>query len=136
MQNFLHPQQMLIGLVLHPLYTASRRSGFDLTFWFWEEQDGLAGELEYNPMLFAPATIQRIAGQLRTLLTHVVATPERSISALPLLSAAEQHQLLVEWNATMAVEPAAVCLATRFERQVARTPDAIALVFDFRDKET
>jgi amino acid adenylation domain-containing protein len=128
MQNFPRPQQVLPGLMLQPLSTASRRAGFDLTFVCWEEPEGLAGELEYNPTLFAPATIRRIGGQLRTLLTHVVATPERPLSALPLLSAAERHQLLGEWNDTATTVPADACLQTLFERQVARTPDGIAAV--------
>ncbi len=47
---------------------------------------------------------------------------------LPLLTEAEQRELAA-WNATAASLPGAdLCLHTLFEQQVARTPDAIALI--------
>jgi amino acid adenylation domain-containing protein len=52
------------------------------------------------------------------------------LSDLPLLSADERQQLLVEWNDTEADYPVDACIHQLFEAQVERTPDAIAVVFE------
>ncbi|MEZ4860212.1 MAG: 4-hydroxyphenylacetate 3-hydroxylase N-terminal domain-containing protein [Caldilineaceae bacterium] len=53
-------------------------------------------------------------------------------SSLPVagtpVSAAERHQMLVEWNATTTDYPKERCIHQLFEEQVARTPDAVAVV--------
>jgi amino acid adenylation domain-containing protein len=130
LQNFPRPSQVLPGLSLRPLRTASRRSGFTLTLWLWEEAGGLAGDLEYNPQLFDPPTITRMIGHMRTLLTSMVAAPAQPIGDLALLSNAERRQVLSDWNDTAVRYPADECLHQLFEAQAARTPDVIALAFD------
>ncbi|WNZ28006.1 amino acid adenylation domain-containing protein [Leptolyngbya sp. NK1-12] len=50
------------------------------------------------------------------------------MAALPLLTSAEQHQLLVEWNNTQTAYPRDKTVHQLFEEQVLRTPDAIALI--------
>ncbi len=49
---------------------------------------------------------------------------------LPPIDQAERHRVLVEWNATEADIPQDKCVHELVEAQVARTPDAIAVVFD------
>ncbi|MCU7896048.1 MAG: amino acid adenylation domain-containing protein [Candidatus Thiodiazotropha sp. (ex Lucinoma aequizonata)] len=58
-----------------------------------------------------------------------MANPEVRLSQLPLLSAAERQQLLVEWNATQVAYPPGHSLVSLFEQQVANSPDSMALVF-------
>ncbi len=58
-----------------------------------------------------------------------MADPGRRLCELPLLSDAEQHQLLVEWNETKLDYPD-VCLHQVIEAQVERTPDAVAASFE------
>jgi non-ribosomal peptide synthetase component F len=55
------------------------------------------------------------------------AESEKSSGAL--LSGAERRRVLVEWNATAVAYPPDVRLHDLFAQQVARTPDAVALVF-------
>jgi amino acid adenylation domain-containing protein len=57
-------------------------------------------------------------------------TEEQKLSELPLLTAAEQHQLLVEWNQTQIDYPQDQCIHQLFEQQVEKTPDAVAVVFE------
>jgi non-ribosomal peptide synthetase component F len=59
----------------------------------------------------------------------VAANPDQPIGAVDLLSPAERRQILLEWNATAQPVPEAT-LPALFEAQVARTPDATALVFE------
>ncbi|BAY35556.1 amino acid adenylation (plasmid) [Nostoc carneum NIES-2107] len=47
-----------------------------------------------------------------------------------LLSAAQQQQILVEWNETAIAYPENLCIHQQFEAQVVRNPDAIALVYE------
>jgi amino acid adenylation domain-containing protein len=58
---------------------------------------------------------------------------EQPILDLPLVTAAERHQLLFEWNNTFAKYPDNKCLHELFEEQVERTPNAIAVtLYDAR----
>ena len=92
--------------------------------------DGLIGRLEYATDLFDRPTIERFAGHFERLLEAIVADPERRISELPILSDAERHQLVKAWNATAAEYPREACVHDLFAEQAARTPEAIALVYE------
>ena len=96
----------------------------------WEGEKGLSGRFEYNTDLFDAATIERMVGHFETLLKGVVADPAQRISELPLLTEAERHQLLVEWNATEAEYPADKTLVQLFEEQVERSPEAVAVEYE------
>src|SRR5205823_1576664 len=72
---------------------------FDLTLEMFEDE-GLLCACEYNTDLFDAMRINHMLGHYRTLLEGVVADPDRRLSSLPLLTAAERHQLLVDWNNT------------------------------------
>src|SRR5262249_42405290 len=58
-----------------------------------------------------------------------VAAPEVSIGRLDILSAAERHTILQEWNATERALPGAT-LPQLFAAQACATPDAVAVVFE------
>src|SRR4030095_13352969 len=98
-----------------------------------EEDERLTGDLEYNPDLFDATTIGRMVGHFQTLLEGLVANPDRRIAEAPLLTKAEHRQLLVEWNPVIAKgRPSERYIHEQFEAQAARTPDAVAVVFDQR----
>jgi amino acid adenylation domain-containing protein len=69
-------------------------------------------------------------GHFKTLLEGIVANPQTKIADLPLLSAAEYHQLTVSWNDTVADYPQNQCIHQLFEAQVEKTPDATAVLFE------
>ncbi len=111
-----------------PVDVASTIAHFDLTLAVMELESGLQAHLLYNTDLFAAATIERMAGHLQTLLAGIVVNPEQPIAELPLLTAAERQQLLIEWNDTATAYPRETCLHQLFEEQVAHTPEAEALI--------
>jgi amino acid adenylation domain-containing protein/non-ribosomal peptide synthase protein (TIGR01720 family) len=76
---------------------------------------------------FETATAQRLLAQLDNLLAALAADPEKPPLFLPLLSAAEQHQLTVEWNDTAAAYPAASSIPALFAGQAALRPTAVAV---------
>jgi non-ribosomal peptide synthetase component F len=85
--------------------------------------------LEYSTDLFDASTIERLLRHFEVLLEGAVEDPERKLSELPLLTPAEQKQVLVEWNATEFEYPRDLCLHQLFEQQAKRTPEAIACVW-------
>jgi amino acid adenylation domain-containing protein len=133
----------LAGLEIEPLAPAGETAKFDLTLSLEEQEDGLAGALEYSSDLYHRATARRLLEQFRRLLDAAVSHPELPISELPLLSAAERQQIQVEWADTGALEesgragelaahgasvPAGSSLPELFAAQARRTPEAIAVL--------
>ncbi|HEX7317777.1 MAG TPA: amino acid adenylation domain-containing protein [Pyrinomonadaceae bacterium] len=116
-------------LELESMALKHRVSQFDLTLAVVESGDTLSASLQYNTDLFEAATITRMVEHFQTLLGGIVARPRQSLSELPLLTPAEQQQILLGWNQTAADYPRRLCLHQLFEQQAARTPGAVALVF-------
>lgn len=85
-------------------------------------------ECDYNTDLFDAQTIERWLGHLKTLIEGIVDDPEQRFSALSLLTATEQHHLLVEWNTTDRVLSQHGSVHELFEVQMQCTPDAVAVV--------
>jgi amino acid adenylation domain-containing protein len=102
----------------------------DLVLNVIQEGDELRGKLAYNTALFDLATIKRMQEHFRVLLEGIVADPDQQISTLPLLTEAERHQLLYEWNRARVVYPRGVCLHQWFETRVESAPDNVAVVFE------
>ena len=119
----------LPGVTVSQLEQESPIARFDLTLSMVETAEGLVGAWQYNTDLFDGSTIERMATHFQNLLSAIVANPHQAVGELPLLSAAERHQLLVEWNQTESAYPTQ-CIHQLFEQQVERTPDAVALVFE------
>jgi amino acid adenylation domain-containing protein len=101
---------------------------FDLTLFVDDRPDGFVVTAEYNVDLFDRTTIQKLLQHLQILLEHAAARPDVPLGALPMLSAAEHHQILELWNATIASDVPAGCLHELIEQQAFRTPDAVAVV--------
>ena len=116
-------------LKIAPLPVEQVTAKFDLTLSIEDTPEGLMGWWEYNSDLFDAATIERMNGHFQTLLEGIVANPQQPIAQLPLLTATEREQLLVEWNDTHTEYPQDKCIHSLFEEQVERTPDAVAVVF-------
>src|SRR4029077_79704 len=121
----------LFGLEVKPLPSARHRiAKFDVTLSLGEAGDGIAGGIEYATALFERATIERYVGYFRNLLEAMVADDALAVDRLPILSAAERQELLYEWNDTGAEYPRDKCVHQLFEEQVAKSPDAVAVVFE------
>src|SRR6185369_2641395 len=103
-------------------------AGLDLALHVNEQPNGLALTLAYDRDLFDPATAERLLSHFETLLAGIATSPDQRLSALPLLTAAENEQLLVDRNRTAAPFPRGSKVAEQFAEQAARTPDAVALL--------
>ncbi|HZF12188.1 MAG TPA: amino acid adenylation domain-containing protein, partial [Thermoanaerobaculia bacterium] len=121
----------LPGLRLVPVETRAATAKFDWTLSLAQVADGIAGQLEYDRGLFDRSTLERLLARFERLLEGAVAAPERPVADLPLLSAAELHQLRSEWNPIPAVAPLRA-VHEILAAQAAATPDAVAAVFGER----
>jgi amino acid adenylation domain-containing protein len=131
-QNFPRADAEVRGLVLSPSedgQVPSRSAKFDLSFFFFEEGEQIVGSLEFNSDLFEAATVRRLLVHFENLLAAAVAQPETPVALLPLLSAAERHQLALEWNDTGVAGSSTASLHELFETWAHATPDAPALRF-------
>ncbi|WKB54419.1 non-ribosomal peptide synthetase [Eleftheria terrae] len=135
LQNTSSAELQLPGLACTGVPIEVGSAKFDLSFHFAEQSRedgtpaGLMGLLEYATDLFEAPTAQALAARLQRLLQAVVADPKRPIDDIDLLDPAERRRLLVDWQPAPRPLPAATPLAL-FDQQVARQPDAVALVSD------
>jgi amino acid adenylation domain-containing protein len=84
----------------------------------------------YDRRLFEETTVKRILGHLEALLEGFARDEKQRLDALSPLTDAERRQVLIEWNQTDAAFPDHQCVHELFEEQAARTPGAIAVVFE------
>src|SRR5262249_30679275 len=68
--------------------------------------------------------IERLLGHLQTLLAGFVAGAATRLADLPLLTPAERHRVLVEWNPAETALADDRCVTGLFEAQVNQTPGA------------
>ena len=100
---------------------------FDLTLNINETEKGLRGAFNYNADLFDASTISRMVGHFQVLLQGIVDNPAQPIAHLPLLTKAEYHQIVHQWNDTAVDFGEPQTIHALFSQQVERTPDAVAL---------
>ncbi len=90
---------------------------------------GMVGELEYSLDLFSPETAHALASRFQRLLSDIVEAPQVPVARFEIVAPGETSRIRDVWNATdHAFERCT--LGAAFERQAARTPDALALVFE------
>ncbi|MEU0479237.1 amino acid adenylation domain-containing protein [Streptosporangium sp. NPDC006013] len=118
------------GLTIEPVPTHPGTAKFDLLMSLEETGDEMFGFVEYSRDLFEPATVRRLVGHYLTLLESAVAHPDEPISALRMLTSDERRYLLKELNDTAIEFPSDRCVHQLLETQTARTPDAVALVYE------
>ncbi|MGW0886476.1 amino acid adenylation domain-containing protein, partial [Streptomyces sp. NPDC002671] len=122
-----------VGEVEEELAAGASAAKFDLSLSVEETFDaqgapaGLRGVLTAAADLFESGTVGRMATRFARVLGTVTADPRVRLSAVDILDEGERQQVMVQWNDT-AAETARATVTELFEEQVARTPDAVALV--------
>ena len=101
---------------------------FDLSLSINEGEGGLVGTLEYAGEVFDQETLKRWVGHWQMLLEGMVAGVRRPISQLPLLTVAQQEQVLRGFNDTAVACPQNRLIHQLFESQVESMPDAVAVI--------
>jgi amino acid adenylation domain-containing protein len=108
--------------------TGVRHARVDLALETFEEPaSDIAVTLEFSTDLFDPATIDRMARQLRVLLASLAELPDGAVARLPMLTAEERGALLPE-SAPPRWKLADEGVHQLFAWQAARRPEAWAIV--------
>ncbi|HET6712021.1 amino acid adenylation domain-containing protein, partial [Amycolatopsis sp.] len=123
----------LPGITAEHLPVHGRSSRLDLLWSLQQRADplggppGLTGVLEYDSDLFTPASARLLISRFDRLLRAVTAAPETPLGDFDILLPGERSRLLTAWNDTARDVPATT-LTALFAEQVARTPDATAII--------
>ena len=105
---------------------------FDLTLTVIEQDNGLQCLFEYNSDLFEAATIERLFGQMQTLLSSVVEAPTTAVSHLPLLTHPQIADLLALAEGPTLPEPPFTAVPQWFEAQVEQSVGKTAVTHQER----
>lgn len=115
------------GLRTDLLPVATETAKFDLTLTLYQTDGAHEAAMEYSTELFADSTVRRMTQNFQTLLAGIVASPDTSVSLLPLLSKAEMETVLVEWNGARR-DNEFIPIHRLSERQAERNPQQVAVV--------
>jgi len=102
------------------------QTNFPLTLIVYADRQ-MVLRLEHDPKQLDAAGAQRVLGHLQTLLQGISLDAVRAIASVPYLTEAERSALLAPPQAASEVSE---CLHLRFQQQVARTPEAVAITCD------
>ncbi|WP_256973399.1 condensation domain-containing protein [Nostoc sp. T09] len=116
----------LPGLRLSQFDFDSKTAKLDLEFHLWQDLESFKGQVIYSTDLFDDITITRMLGHFQTLLDSIVANPEQRLTDLPLLTANERQQLLIDWNDTKREYAENELFHELFTAQVEKSQNAIA----------
>ncbi|OYD68941.1 non-ribosomal peptide synthetase [Rhodococcus sp. OK302] len=93
------------------------------------EPGGLLAQFTYATDLFDAATVELFANRYVAILEAVAQSRSTAVGDIEVTNADERRRVLEEWNSTAHGVPAAT-LVELFDRQVAATPDSVALTFE------
>ncbi|MFD0772072.1 non-ribosomal peptide synthase/polyketide synthase [Bacillus sp. CGMCC 1.60114] len=130
LQNIKQERLDLSGRSIEMVESNMSIAKFDLSLTAYEVEEGLFVSFEYNTDLFDSSTVARMADHFENWLNEITYHPDESYTKLSMLSDTEQKQLLKEWNDTDVVYGHECMIHELFEQQVARTPDAVAVVYE------
>ncbi|MFE6746388.1 amino acid adenylation domain-containing protein [Kitasatospora purpeofusca] len=127
------PDLALGGARLEPVPVRGGGARFDLELQAFDENGGLSGWFEYDRDLFDESTVARLADRFGRLAEQAVAAPELPVDRLELLTEAERHRVLVEFNDTGREWPAGEgWIHQAFEERARLRPETVALRFEGR----
>lgn len=118
------------GLAVEPLRTDSSTAQFDSTWTVEDDPAGLRVSVQYATDIFDGPTVRQMLGHYARVLEAAVAAPDTHLADLPLLAPSEYRQVVQDWNTTQVAPLWTGTLPELFAAQVARTPDAPAVLFE------
>jgi amino acid adenylation domain-containing protein len=130
LQNAVERGVALPGLEVSEAGAELESAKFDLFLTARATPQGLRVGLNYSTDLFERGTIARMLGHLERVLEQVAADADVRLSRLELLGEAERALVMEEWNRTAAEVPVDRCIHELVETQAARTPGAVAVVYE------
>ncbi|MEQ1514762.1 MAG: amino acid adenylation domain-containing protein [Lysobacteraceae bacterium] len=128
-QNHDEDRLKIPGVQVATVPLAITTAQFDLVLELRETDAGIEGALNYATALFNRDTAARYIGYWKRMLRAMAADAKQPVARLPMLGDKELELVLSTWNDTKYDYPLDMCVHQLFERQAARTPDAVALIY-------
>ncbi|MCJ0905775.1 amino acid adenylation domain-containing protein, partial [Rhodococcus sp. ARC_M6] len=133
-QNTAAPNLELPGLAVEVVDVDAGVSKFDLQLTLTERYDelgaaGISGAFTFASDVLDRPTVSEFGERFLRILEGVVAESDRAVGDIEVFGLGERELVLDSWNATGHELPG-VTLADLFDAQVARTPGAVAVVFE------
>jgi amino acid adenylation domain-containing protein len=113
--------------LLQTLEVGLPTSKFDLRCDLWVAGGGIRGHIEYSADLFEAETARSLADWLQMLIAAMAASPDRRIDTVGLMSAHQEHKVLVAWNDTAQDFPWQGCVHERFAAMAQAYPANLAV---------
>lgn len=102
---------------------------FDLTLELTQDNEGLAGRLEYRTDLFDAVTAERMARQFLSLVESAVSKPDQAVGSLTMVSQEEREALLLAGTGDEIKYPLGRTVSSLFDDVAERRPDSIAIEY-------
>ncbi|MEU6126217.1 amino acid adenylation domain-containing protein, partial [Streptomyces sp. NPDC047123] len=138
-QNSISAELTLPGVSAETVPHTSRASRMDLTFGLGErftatgEPAGIGGVVEYRTDVYDAATVTAMVARLERIIAAMVADMDQPVRSLDVLSEEERAYFDRLGNrAALRRTSGAASIPELFVAQAARTPDAVAVVFEGR----
>ena len=116
--------------MLQPELRLRTRSEFDLEFHFQDAGDEFKCCIIYNNSLFTPENIHSLSRHFMHILSSFQAFPDRPAEGVDMLTGEEKGFLMEEGRGKFLAVPSGLLLHELVERQVARTPNKTAMIFE------
>lgn len=125
-QNTPRPPLAFEGIKPERVLIKNNVAPFDITFYAWEDNGIIQGEIEFNSDLIDSKTILRFKDNLICLIGSAIENPDRKLSEIEIISENEK-KILSDFNSTE--DPVPDCLIQSFfERQVIALPHKTAII--------
>jgi amino acid adenylation domain-containing protein len=128
LQNLERVEVEIPGLKSKPYAFETKISKFDITFQVYELDRRLLVVTEYSTALFREETLRGFLDRLSILIESVCRSPGTRISEIDILTEAEKHQLVYDFNDTGTPYPRDKTIHELFAEQAERTPDRVSVV--------
>lgn len=124
-QNAPRPPLDLSGIKPSRVFQENGVSPLDITFYAWEEEENIVGEIEFSTDILKRSTIESLRENFINLLDQIVLDPECPLNKISILS---DHEIkrLTEFNKTEALFQD-VPIYTLFEKTVKKFADKTAI---------
>ncbi|AIS58334.1 non-ribosomal peptide synthetase (plasmid) [Vibrio coralliilyticus] len=110
-----------------PMTLDLQTARFDLGIFFKQHRHGLDLQLEYSTEAFSDKRARQIAEQWLTMAKALLNNPEVLWREAPLLSPAQQNEIIHGWNATSVCAPEQALIHDAFRVQACANPKQIAI---------
>ena len=102
----------------------------DVNFQIHDDDISLCGFVEYNRTIYEKQTIEKILAHYLLILDKLTTNPEARIESIEVVGEEERQKILTEFNNAVLPQSEETTVIDLFERQVEKTPENIALVYE------